>query len=146
MTDPMTDPMADALANLREQLAKLSHEQWAGWMDYLFEKSDLNADETVTIPTWATKRWRKQKATPYHELAESEQDSDRREADKFLEVIVGMMASKEWLALTGDEAYARRIGEENQRFLDVDRALREKDAEMAAADRRYAIQCARECP
>jgi len=72
---------------LRENLAKLAHEQWAGWMKYLFSKSVENPDGTVTIPKWAVERWQTQIKTDYSNLSRSEQESDRTEADKFIKVI-----------------------------------------------------------
>jgi hypothetical protein len=67
---------------LREQLAALAHEQWRGWMLYLFSKCTGYPDGTVTIPAWAVERWTRQMNTPYHDLTEAEKDSDRAEADK----------------------------------------------------------------
>lgn len=72
---------------LYEDLSNLAHEQWGGWMKYLFEKSTKNEDGTVTIPQWAVERWEIQMNTPYGELSKQEQNSDRNEAVKFLEVI-----------------------------------------------------------
>ena len=69
---------------LRERLAKLAHEQWSGWMYYLFSKSQANDDGTVTIPKWAVERWKRQVETPYDSLPEDEKESDRKEADKFI--------------------------------------------------------------
>lgn len=72
---------------LREDFARLAHEQWAGWMEYIFEKGVFNKDGTWTMPVWAVARWKKQMETPYSELSESEQESDRKEADRFLDLI-----------------------------------------------------------
>ena len=70
---------------MREKLAELVHNsQWSGWMRYLFSKGTFNDDGTWTMPAWAVERWRRQMETPYFELSESEKDSDRSEADKFL--------------------------------------------------------------
>ena len=74
---------------LREKLADLCHSQWSGWMRYLFEKCDHNADGTSTIPAWAVERWERQTETPYAELSAKEQDSDRKEADKFIHLLFG---------------------------------------------------------
>lgn len=71
---------------LRELLAKLAHEQWSGWMRYLFEKGVFNKDGTWTMPKWAVERWFRQMKTPFSELSDEEQDSDRKEADKFISV------------------------------------------------------------
>lgn len=74
---------------IREILADLCHRQWSGWMKYLFSKGTFNEDGTWTIPSWAVERWDRQMKTPYAQLSESEQESDRTEADKFLGVLTG---------------------------------------------------------
>lgn len=71
---------------LREALANLAHEQWSGWMRYLFAKGVFNSDGTWTMPKWAVDRWQRQADTSFESLSESEQDSDRKEADKFIKV------------------------------------------------------------
>jgi len=69
----------------KEILAELCHEQWSGWMAYLFSKGTFNIrDGTWIMPAWAVKRWMKQMETPYAKLSKDEQDSDRKEAEKFL--------------------------------------------------------------
>jgi hypothetical protein len=72
---------------MREKLAELAHEQWSGWMEYLFSKGTFNEDGTWTMPAWAVERWSRQMKTPYAELDEQEKDSDRSEADRFLAVM-----------------------------------------------------------
>lgn len=74
---------------MREQLAYYAHEAWSGWMAYLFSKSTLNADGTVTIPAWAAMRWTRQMTTRYPDLSEAEKASDRAEADKMLAIVRG---------------------------------------------------------
>lgn len=71
---------------LREELANLCHEQWVGWMNHLFANG-VSEWGAFTIPAEFAERWRRQMKTPYSGLSKSEQDSDRREADKFLEVM-----------------------------------------------------------
>ena len=71
----------------RETLADLCHEQWSGWMQYLFCKGVFNEDGTWTMHKEYAERWQRQMNTPYDELSEAEQDSDRKEADKFLRVM-----------------------------------------------------------
>jgi hypothetical protein len=73
--------------DLREQLAALDHEQWAGWMNYLFEKSEEGEDGSVIIPKLLVLRWKRQMNTPYTDLSEDEKESDRAEADKVLRLI-----------------------------------------------------------
>jgi hypothetical protein len=71
--------------DMRERLADLAHRQWAGWMEYLFSKSHKSVDGSVTIPALLVERWERQMRTPYAQLSESEQNSDRKEADKFID-------------------------------------------------------------
>lgn len=73
----------------KEKLAELCHEQWSGWMRYMFFKGKLNEDGSWTMPKEFVERWTRQMNTPYAELSESEQDSDRKEADKFLRLVEG---------------------------------------------------------
>lgn len=70
--------------DFREALASLAHEMWAGWMRYLFDQGTYNEGGTWTMPRWAVEQWARQMNTPYNELSEPEQDSDRREADRIL--------------------------------------------------------------
>ena len=72
---------------MKEKLANLCHEQWSGWMVYLFSKGTFNDNGTWTMPAWAVKRWMEQMETPYSKLSKIEQDSDRQEADRFLRVL-----------------------------------------------------------
>lgn len=71
----------------REEFANLCHEQWAGWMKYLFSKTSVKGEDVV-IPAEFVERWYRQMNTPYTNLSESEQNSDRNEADKFLKLFI----------------------------------------------------------
>ena len=73
--------------NLREEVAALEHEQWAGWMKYLFENSVESDDGRIEIPASLVARWKRQMNTSYADLTENEKESDRAEADKVLRVI-----------------------------------------------------------
>lgn len=77
--------------DLREPLAALAHEQWSGWMRYLFEKAPPNIDGTVTLPAWAVDRWTRQMQTPYADLSAQEKESDRAEAERVLIVVNGVL-------------------------------------------------------
>jgi len=74
---------------VRDKLADYAHQAWSGWMEYLFEKSILNQDGTVTIPAWAVKRWKRQAGTLYAELPDNEKKSDKKEADCMLQIVNG---------------------------------------------------------
>ncbi len=79
--------MDNLTISLREETADLCHQQWIDWMEYLFDKGTFNKDGTWTMPVWAVDRWKRQMNTPYSELSENEQNSDRKEADKFLALL-----------------------------------------------------------
>jgi hypothetical protein len=72
---------------LREKLAEYAHEAWSRWMRYLFSKSIVNSDGSVTILVSLVKRWARQMNTDYLMLLNSEQQSDILEADKMLSII-----------------------------------------------------------
>ena len=69
---------------MKEQLAEYAHNQWSGWMKYLFSKCEMpihNTQGGVIIPQWAVERWMRQMNTEYKNLSEEEKESDRKEAD-----------------------------------------------------------------
>lgn len=73
-----------ARRTVREEVADLCHEQWSNWMKHLFSKCQQGTNGGLIIPLEFVSRWTRQMNTPYKELSPEEQDSDRREADKFL--------------------------------------------------------------
>lgn len=75
------------LDTMREELAALAHDQWAGWMRYLFDMARDNADGSVTIPSKLVARWRRQMSTYYVNLPPHERNSDLVEADRVLAVL-----------------------------------------------------------
>lgn len=81
------------MTELREALADLAHQQWSGWMTYLFDKGTFNEDGTWTMPACAAERWTRQMTTPYSELPEVERASDRAEASRVLCVLANYFAS-----------------------------------------------------
>ena len=56
-------------------------------MKWLFQCCTQNPDGSMTIPVEKVDRWQRQMQTPYAELSEGEQESDRIEADKTLKII-----------------------------------------------------------
>ena len=74
----------ETTSDIVELLADLSHRQWSGWMNYLFDKCSLNDDGTLTIPKYYVDRWQKQIYTDYKDLSETEKESDRIEARKVI--------------------------------------------------------------
>jgi len=76
-----------SINDLTEKLGDLVHRQWSGWMEYLFEKSTLNEDGTVTIPEYAVSRWKRQVETAYKDLPEEEKESEREKARQVIDAI-----------------------------------------------------------
>lgn len=70
-----------------ESLADYAHDTWCGWLTYLFEKSTLNEDGSVTIPQKLVERWERQRTTKYALLSSAEQESDRDEAETIIATI-----------------------------------------------------------
>lgn len=97
----------------RELLASLAHEQWTGWMRYLFSQCAPDPirggcwDGGIIIPyEWVT-RWRRQMGLLYCDLREDERNSDRHEADRVLNVLA-VFNSSPALAPAPDAPYGRR--------------------------------------
>lgn len=114
------------MVDLIERLAAHAHEQWSGWMRYLFSKSTENPDGTVTIPKWAVDRWRRQVATAYHDLPEQEKESDRDEGRSVLAVVDGKADPQfQLIADEGPATFAERllgIGKVKARLKDIEAA------------------------
>ena len=75
---------------MREKLAELAHQQWSGWMKYLFSKC-LFIGGFAIVPRWAVRRWKRQIATSYDALPEEEKEADKREADRVIEACVNRL-------------------------------------------------------
>ncbi len=102
--------------DVREALADLQHQQWSGWMEYLFNKCQLRTDEgrelpiprddDLVIPGAYVHNLKRLMATPYQDLTENEQESDRIEADKYLPFIT---AAEQRGREEGEIALARKV-------------------------------------
>jgi hypothetical protein len=77
---------------LLEKLAALQHEQWSGWMGYLFTKGALNQDGSFTIFADSVDRWHRQAITKYKDLPENEKESDQKEAARYKPIIIELLA------------------------------------------------------
>jgi len=71
---------------IREELADYAHRAWSGWMQYMFSKSIMNKDGSITIPASLVLRWTRQMNTSYGELPETEKNSDLEEADRMINI------------------------------------------------------------
>lgn len=88
--------LLSTLGRREEDVANLCHEQWSGWMKYLFEKclytqsGKLDGKGKAVIPISLVKRWLRQMNTKYENLPENEKESDRIEARKFIALLSSM--------------------------------------------------------
>jgi predicted RNase H-like nuclease len=60
-----------------EKLAELEHTQWQSWMKYMLRNLTPENIE----------KWKRQIKTPYKELTELEKESDRKWAQKVLDLL-----------------------------------------------------------
>lgn len=72
---------------IREELAAIIHELWAGWMTYLFGRCPQNADGSLVISAAYYQALYRQLTLPYADLREDEKESDRGEADRVIRVL-----------------------------------------------------------
>lgn len=69
---------------LIEALADAAHASWSHWMGYLFSRCEIDAQGRAIIPAALVERWQRQMGTPYDGLSESEKQSDREQATRYL--------------------------------------------------------------
>lgn len=134
---------------MREKLAELAHNQWSGWMKYLFGKcidykpGQVQAEEgALIIPKWAVERWRGQTKTSYVHLSEQEMDSDRVEADKFLAVFQSHLTtetecSKRLSRRDGNAKITLCFEKDGDPFHREDCII----VDFGVSDNRYVIEC-----
>lgn len=113
---------------LREKLANLQHEQWSGWVEYMFSKGTVNDLGEMVLPNYFFERWSRQLATPYSELPENEKESDRIEADKYLPLFEAdkLAAVKEALEKVLEEEFRNRTRRKTDSL--YDEGARESEA------------------
>jgi hypothetical protein len=121
--DKLRADIADILCMpFGEAVADLVHQQWSGWMEYLFSKCRFIGGITI-IPKWAVKRWQRQMTTPFLELPPEEKESDLSEARKVISVFSVLPKETEHRLLTElTEERQQRI-ESNALLLATARAL-----------------------
>ena len=71
---------------LYEQLAEIEHDRWADWQKYMHSKC-LIGQYGAVIPIDLFNRWERQIQTPYDELSEEEKQSDRKQVDRYWNLI-----------------------------------------------------------
>jgi len=80
----------EVVHDLLEQLADIEHQRWADWQSYLHSRGieSTEGEGYLCLPMGLVKNWKRQIATPYAELTESEKESDREQVRRYLPLIV----------------------------------------------------------
>lgn len=71
-----------------DRLATVEHERWARWQRYLHDQCETRSDGSLVIPAELVRRWEEQISTPYADLSDEEQLSDREQVLKYLPVVI----------------------------------------------------------
>jgi hypothetical protein len=79
---------------LVEELAAIEHNRWAHWQSYLHKQCARQPDGSLLIPSALVSHWEAQIATPYSDLSESEQESDREQVRRYLPLIKAFMENR----------------------------------------------------
>ena len=77
---------------LREELADLAHEVWAGWWRYQSTFGQTTPNSSMLLAGEKVTRWSRQARTPYEDLTEQEKQSDREIADRYMEIMDAYLA------------------------------------------------------
>ncbi len=72
--EPITEETEE---DVTEDAAKMAHDIWSGWMQYMFTVTESDGMGGELIPSQLVKRWMRQMITPYSDLSEEEKESDR---------------------------------------------------------------------
>lgn len=75
LAEGFQEPTADSHLEFH---AERQHQIWAHWMDYQFSLCEEQTDGSLVIPAEKVARWKRQLATSYDELSETERESDRQ--------------------------------------------------------------------
>jgi len=70
-----------------QRLAAIEHERWAHWQRYVHDQCESKEDGSLVIPAELVARWEAQIKTPYNELTDDEQQSDREQVARYLPAI-----------------------------------------------------------
>lgn len=85
----------DVMARLEaalESLARIEHERWAHWQQYMHSKSELQPDGSLVVPANLVAQWSRQIDTVYDALTPEEQESDREQVRRYLPTVVKALA------------------------------------------------------
>ena len=73
----------DLTEAIAEKMADKQHQVWTHWMDYFFSRCTIDSNGNAVVPKDLVERWKRQMATSYENLSESEKGSDRNVVKQF---------------------------------------------------------------
>lgn len=74
-------------AALLEDLAAIEHERWAHWQRFMHEQGQRQPDGSLVLPAELVAKWDRLIDTPYANLTDKEQESDREQVRRYLPII-----------------------------------------------------------
>ena len=77
-----------------DRLASIEHERWAHWQRYVHAHCQRRDDGSLVIPPDLVARWERQIETPFVNLPEGEQESDREQVQRYLPVVIRALEDK----------------------------------------------------
>ena len=81
------------LDSLIEKLATIEHRRWAHWQQYVHSKGQMQPDGSLLLPAHLISQWERQIVTPYDELSDDEQESDREQVRRYLPAIAAALGA-----------------------------------------------------
>lgn len=85
---------ADVSSNLLERLASIEHERWSHWQKFMHERGQRLPDGSLLLPADLIAKWDRLIDTPYSQLTDKEQESDRDQVRRYLPTIVEGLSNK----------------------------------------------------
>jgi hypothetical protein len=73
----------DNMDELKQRLARIEHDRWASWQDWMHKICTRNTDGSITIPVDLVKRWDRQIQAEYADLSDKEKESDLKEVNRY---------------------------------------------------------------
>ena len=83
------------MAELLEKLAAIEHDRWAHWQRFVHEQGERQQDGSLVLPSHLVAKWERLIATPYAQLTNMEQESDRDQVRRYLPVVADAYGNPE---------------------------------------------------
>lgn len=118
----MTTPPNKFTDELREKLAAAEHARWSRWQAWVHKIGTRDDGGNIIIASELVRRWERQISIPYKGLSEPEKDSDRKEADETLAIV--LTAFRELKAMQMEPVDSDSFGPAEQAGSNIGRRIR----------------------